>query len=158
VPEARAYHAWAASTGRSSESSHFYSLRNGLTTLLKDMPLSLLLRSLPKIALYQSHILSVARDDGYGASTTRAWISFLGRVPSTLRKRRRVTRMRAISGREFQALLLTDYPVPTRLSLRWVLAWFRHRVLGPAKRLGGNLLEYVPEPIRPRIRDRDRER
>ena len=35
--------------------------------------------------------------------------------------------------------------------------WFTHRVNGPVRRLGGNLLEQVPEPIRPRIRDRDRQ-
>jgi hypothetical protein len=32
----------------------------------------------------------------------------------------------------------------------------RERTLDPVLRLGGRLLEYVPEPVRPRIRDRDR--
>jgi N-acetylglucosaminyl-diphospho-decaprenol L-rhamnosyltransferase len=155
-PGARAYHAWAASTGRSSEDARFYSVRNGLTTLLKDMPLPLLLRSLPKIVLYQSYILSEARDDGYPGTVTRAWGSFLKTVPSTLRKRRQVMRRRAISSGDFEAVLLTDYPLPTRLSREWLVGWLRRRIIGPVKRFGGNLLEHVPEPVRPRIRDRDR--
>ena len=155
-PGARAYHAWAASTGRSSDEAHFYSVRNGLTTLLKDMPLALLLRSLPKIVLYQSYILSASRADGHPRTVTRAWRSFLKTVPSTLRKRRRVMRRRAISSGDFEAVLLTDYPVPTKLSREWLAGWLRRRITGPVKRFGGDLLEHVPEPVRPRIRDRDK--
>jgi GT2 family glycosyltransferase len=151
VPEARAYHAWAASTGRGSEVSHFYIVRNSLTTLLKDMPLALLLASLRKIVRYQSHTLHVARGDAR-SSVKRAWRSFLRNVPATLRKRREVQRRRAIGTREFRAMLLSEYPMTTT-PLR---TWFRHLVRGPVRRLGGRLLEFVPEPIRPRIRDRDR--
>ena len=51
VPEARAYHAWAATTGRGSAASRFYSVRNTLTTLLKDMPLVLARQSAEDRAL-----------------------------------------------------------------------------------------------------------
>jgi GT2 family glycosyltransferase len=158
LPEARAYHAWAASTGRSSAASRFYSIRNSLTTLLKDMPLSLLVANLPKILLYQSHHLAMAHNDRDRGSVIRAWGSFLARVPSTLRKRRRIMRRRAISSRDFEALLITEYPVPTGFGWADIRAWFHHRVAGPVRRLGGNLLEYLPESIRPRIRDRDRQK
>jgi GT2 family glycosyltransferase len=158
VPEARAYHAWAASTGRKSNSSRYHSVRNALTTLLKDMPLPVLLTSLPKIVLYQSHHLAMARGAGDRSSVVRAWRSFLGQVPSTLRKRRRVMRRRVIPSAEFKALLITDYPVPTGLTWPEIRTWFRNRIFGPLLRLGGDLLEHVPEPIRPRIRARDRER
>lgn len=153
VPEARAYHAWAATTGRKSDSARFYVIRNSLTTLLKDFPLPLLIGSLPKIVLYQRHILTVARGDDYDGTVKRAWRSFLANVPATLRKRRRVMRARVTRDRDFKALLLTAYPGFTRAGF-W--EWLQHRVLGPARRLGGDLLEYVPEPVRPRIRDRDR--
>lgn len=158
VPEAGAYHAWAASTGRGSRDSRFYSVRNTLTTLLKDMPLAVLLSSLPKIVLYQSHNLAVARGDGDRPSVFRAWGSFVRRVPSTLRKRRRVMRRRAIPARDLKEMLISDYPVPTGLTWPEIRAWFRHRIVGPVLRLGGNLLQYVPESIRPRIRDRDRQK
>jgi GT2 family glycosyltransferase len=156
LPEARAFHAWAASTGRGSRDSRFYSVRNTLTTLLKDMPISVLLTSLPKIVLYQNHHLAMARGEGDRASVFRAWRSFLRGVPSTLRKRRRVMRRRAIPTRDLEEMLISDYPVPTGLTWPEIRAWFRRRVAGPVLRLGGNLLEYVPESIRPRIRERDR--
>lgn len=157
VPEARAYHAWAATTGRGNHEARYYSVRNSLTTLLKDVPLPLLLRSLPKILLYQNHHLAMARGVGDRRSVVRAWRSFLRALPSTLRKRREVMRLRATPGRTFRELLITDYPVPTGLSPPELRAWFRHRVVGRILRLGGDLLEYVPERIRPRIRGRDRQ-
>jgi GT2 family glycosyltransferase len=156
VPEARAYHAWAATTGRTSPNARYYSIRNALTTMLKDMPLPVLVTSLPKIVRYQSHIHSVARGDGYAPTVTRAWRSFMREVPSTLPKRRRLMRMRKIGSGDFKALLLTDYPVRTRFNRQAVAHWLRHQVFGPVKRLAGDLLDYVPEPVRPRIRDRDR--
>jgi GT2 family glycosyltransferase len=143
VPEARAYHAWGASTGRASDSARFYSIRNGLTTLLKDMPLGLLLRSLPKIMLYQSYILSSGRGDGYGSTVLRAWGSFLRNVPATLRKRRAVMGRRAIGSREFGGMLLFEYPVETRLHPRRLSRAFRHRIVGPLLRRGGKLLRRV---------------
>lgn len=158
LPEARAYHAWAATTGRGSAASRYYSVRNALTTLLKDMPPSVLAANLPKIVLYQSHHLAMARTVGDRRSVIRAWWSFLLQVPSTLRKRRRIMSRRAISSREFEALLIPDYPVPTRLNWAGILGWFHYWLGGPLRRFGGNLLEHVPEPIRPRIRDRDRQR
>jgi GT2 family glycosyltransferase len=157
VPEARAYHAWAATTGRVSREARYYSVRNALITLAKDMPLPVLIASLPKIVLYQSHHLSMAREEGDRAGIRRAWRSFLRSLPSTLRKRRRLMRRRAISSRDFKELLITDYPVPTGLTWPEIRSWFTHRVAGPLRRLGGNLLEYAPDRIRPRIRDRDRQ-
>jgi hypothetical protein len=134
--------------------SRFYVVRNILTTLLKDMPLPLLLVSLRKIIRYQRDTLSVARREDLGSSVTCAWRSFLRAVPATLPKRREIQRQRMISTAEFSALLLSEYPLATRTPVR---DWFKHRVNGPVRRFGGNLLEYVPEPIRPRIRDRDRQ-
>jgi GT2 family glycosyltransferase len=156
VPEAGAYHAWAASTGRTSSSARYYSVRNTLITLLKDMPTPVLLSSLPKILLYQGHTLAVASGAGDRGSVIRAWASFLLSVPSTLRKRREIMQVKAIRSRDFKAMLLTAYPVPTGLTPRQLSEWFRHRV-GRLLRFGGDLLEYVPEPIRPRIRGRDRQ-
>ncbi len=154
VPEARAYHAWAASIGRVSDSSRYYSVRNGMTTMLKDLPGTLLIRSLPKLILYQGHNLAAARGDR--RPVFRAWGSFLRNVPSTLRKRRVVMHRRTIPTREFESLLIAEYPVPTGLTPRQLAGWFWHRVIGRLLRFGGDLLEHVPAAIRPRIRGRDR--
>jgi GT2 family glycosyltransferase len=154
VPEARAYHAWAATTGRATHDARFYSLRNSLTTLLKDMPLSLLLVSIPKIVLYQSHHLAMARGVGDGSTVVQAWRSFLRNVPSTLRKRRRVMRRRAVPARTFRSLLIPGYPVPTGLTPHQLKAWFSFRIAGPLWRLGGELTQYLPRSLRPRDRQR----
>ena len=80
------------------------------------------------------------------------------KVPATLRKRRRGQAAAGDQSAEFEALLISEYPVPTGLDLAGSGTGFSHRVGGRCGRLGGNLLEHVPEPIRPRIRDRDRQR
>jgi GT2 family glycosyltransferase len=158
IPEARAYHAWSASTGRVSDRARFLAIRNSLITLLKDMPATVLVASLPKIVLYQAHHLSVARPVGAGGSVARAWAAFLMEIPSTLRKRRAVMRRRAVSAREFKAMLISEYPVSTGLTFPRTRAWLKHRIIAPVRRFAGKLLEFVPEPVRPRIRDRDRPR
>jgi GT2 family glycosyltransferase len=157
VPEARAYHAWSATTGRVTDRARHLAIRNGLTTLLKDMPATVLVTSLPKIVLYQAHNLSVARGAGAGRAVTTAWGAFIKEIPSTLRKRRAIMRRRQISAREFRSMLISEYPVPTGPSWGEIRSWFRHRIAGPVRRFAGKLLEHVPEAVRPRIRDRDRQ-
>jgi GT2 family glycosyltransferase len=144
LPEARAYHAWAATTGRDTPAARFYSYRNSLSTLLKDMPLSLLLRSVPKILLYQTHHLMMAGGVGDRATVLRAWRSFLRHVPSTLRKRRRVMQRRSVSTRSFSSLLISDYPVPTGLTPRELKEWFMYRIAGPLWRLASTLTKRQP--------------
>ena len=73
--------------------------------------------------LYQSHVLSVARGGGYDAAVRRAWRSFLGSVPSTLRKRRIVMRTRVLGNRDFEAFLLKGYPVSNAFTPLGVAEW-----------------------------------
>ena len=110
VPEARAYHAWAPTMGRTSERSMLLGNRNTLVTVAKDFPGPLLLRSLPKILRYQTYVYKLARADRWTRTLLRAWVSFLRMLPGTLRKRWRLQRRRAISSREFETFLLTEYP------------------------------------------------
>jgi GT2 family glycosyltransferase len=157
VPEARAYHAWSATTGRGTDRARYLSIRNGLTTLLKDMPAAVLLTSLPKILLYQSHNFFSGRGAGPSArrSVVRAWGAFLKLVPSTLRKRRAIMRKRVISTPEFRAMLISDYPVPTGLTWTEIRLWVWHRVIVPVRLKVGSLLKRIPEPVRSRLRGRD---
>lgn len=156
IPEARAYHAWAASTGRTSSAARYYGVRNSLTTLVKDFPATVLLTSLPKIVLYQVHVLNLARAERSVPLLRRAWADFLRQLPATLRKRRALMRGRRIGAREFRAFVNAAYPVPTGLTPRQLGRWFKHRVAGPLLRVGGSALELVPSRVRPRIRTRDR--
>jgi GT2 family glycosyltransferase len=115
VPGPTAFHVRGGTTGRESDLTRFYVVRNTLITLLKDFPASILFRSLPKIALYQLDQLRGGIRSGYGRTMLRAILGFLKELPTTLRKRRRVHRRRAISTADFRSLLLTEYPFPTRL-------------------------------------------
>jgi hypothetical protein len=110
VPDARAYHAWAPTLGRSSDSAAILGQRNTLITIAKDFPGPLLARSLPKILRYQARILKEQRRSGKARVSLRAWAGFARELPRTLRKRRRVMRERSISSAEFGSFLISDYP------------------------------------------------
>jgi hypothetical protein len=116
----------------------------------------ILLRSLPKILLYQGHVYGAERGNDEPRTLFRSWASFLRALPSTLRKRSRLMRNRAISTREFEAYLIDEYPVHTRLRWSWIRQRAMDRVIGPILRFAGDLLEHVPARFRPRIRGRDR--
>lgn len=115
VPEPKAFHVRGGTVGSSQDLPRFFLVRNALITLLKDLPASVLLRSLPKIALYHWGQLSSARRDGYARRVLRAYASFLRTIPATLRKRRAVQRGRAIEPAALASELRTDYPIPSRL-------------------------------------------
>jgi GT2 family glycosyltransferase len=115
IPEPRAFHVRGGTVGARSGLPRFYLVRNALVTLLKDMPASLLLRSLPKIALYHWGQFTAARREGFARTVLRAYGSFLRMVPATLRKRRAIQRERKLDPAGFAAELRTDYPFPTRL-------------------------------------------
>ena len=115
VPQPRAFHVRGGTVGAQSDLPRFYLVRNTLVTLLKDMPASILFRSLAKIALYQYGVLASSGRRGI-RRTLRAYGSFLRMVPATLRKRRAVQRERRVAPAAFAAHLRTDYPMPTRLA------------------------------------------
>ncbi len=115
VPEPKAFHVRGGTVGARPDLPRFYLVRNALITLLKDLPASVLLRSLPKIALYHWGQLLSARREGFARTVLRAYGSFLRMVPGTLRKRRVVQSDRTVAPDAFAALLRTDYPFPTRL-------------------------------------------
>jgi hypothetical protein len=115
VPEPKAFHVRGGTVGAASDLPRFFLVRNALITLLKDLPASVLFRSLPKIALYHWGQLSAARREGYARRVLQAYASFLRMVPAILRKRRRVQRGRTVAPSEFAAQLRTEYPFPSRL-------------------------------------------
>jgi GT2 family glycosyltransferase len=115
VPVPKAFHVRGGTVGAQSELQRFYLVRNTLVTLLKDVPASVLLRSLPKIALYHWGMLIAGRKRGVARTVLRAYGSFLRMVPATLRKRRAIQRVRKVPPQAFAARLRTDYPVESRL-------------------------------------------
>ncbi len=115
VPEPKAFHVRGGTIGAQSELPRFYLVRNTLITLLKDLPASILLRSLPKIALYHYGQLAAARKAGVARTVLRAYAAFVRAIPAILRKRRTIQRARQTTPAAFAAQVRTDYPMPTRL-------------------------------------------
>ena len=115
VPGPKAFHVRGGTVGARPELPRFYLVRNALITLLKDLPPSLLLASLPKILLYHWGQLASARRQGFARVVLRAYASFLRAIPATLRKRRRVQGARAMPVERFRSLVRTEYPFPTRV-------------------------------------------
>jgi GT2 family glycosyltransferase len=115
VPKSKAFHVRGGTVGAGMDLPRFFLVRNALITLLKDLPASVLLRALPKIALYHWGQLSAARREGYARRVVQAYASFIRMLPVTLRKRRAVQRSRRVRPGEFAAQVRTDYPLPTRL-------------------------------------------
>jgi GT2 family glycosyltransferase len=115
VPGPVAFHVRGGTVARQSDTTRFYLTRNALITLFKDLPASILLRSLPKIALYHLHLWREARREGHGGTVLRAFGAFLRRLPATLRKRRGIQRRRAIPAAEMGSQLISEYPLPLPL-------------------------------------------
>ena len=110
VPEPKAFHVRGGTVGDQSELPRFYLVRNALITLLKDLPASVLLRSLPKIARYHFGQLVAARRAGVARTVLRAYASFLEAIPATLRKRRAIQRARKVSPAAFAAQAADGLP------------------------------------------------
>jgi hypothetical protein len=94
---------------------------------------------------------------GAGATNTHADMPGVSQLPLEdlkfpLKHPRRISR-NVSADRHTAAVLYPDPepppPAPPALPLR-------RRIADPVLRLGGRLLEHLPEPVRPRIRDRDR--
>jgi GT2 family glycosyltransferase len=115
VPEPKAFHVRGGTVGSRPDLPRFFLVRNALTTLVKDLPATVLLGSLPKIALYHWGQLASARREGFARTVLRAYGSFLRALPATIRKRRRIQRERAIPAERFRSEVRTDYPFPSRL-------------------------------------------
>jgi GT2 family glycosyltransferase len=154
LPEPVGYHVGSATMGAFPDKVRFHFWRNQLITLVKDVPARILLAALPKIILYHYFQWSVERKRGSGRLVLNAYAAFLRALPKSLVKRRRVMSGRKISTAEFRSYLLSDYPFPTRF--RRLAEVLRLNLIDRPLRFGGDLLGYLPEPIRPRIRLRDR--
>ena len=118
VPGPEAYHVRGGTADRRSETTSFFLFRNGLITLVKDMPASILIPSMPKILLYGYTQYRGAREGGIAGIFRRAFGSFLRMLGATLRKRRGVQGTRSMPVSELRSLLRTEYPFPTRFSRR----------------------------------------
>jgi len=111
-----------------NEQKWFWLERNRLAFLVRTYPASLLALLGPALLATELALLLVSAQGGWGKEKLRANLAFLRWLPRLLRERRDIQRQRAISAREFAAMLTPDLdselisPLarsrPARLALR----------------------------------------
>jgi len=105
VPQARVYHEVAATAGRGSHPSVYYSRRNMFYVLVKDLPTSLLLRHLGPILFYflaGDLIFALA---GYAGAVARARRDNLKMIKKIMAKRREIQSTRCVPDSYIESIL-----------------------------------------------------
>jgi GT2 family glycosyltransferase len=109
VPSAVVYHMGSATIGRGlSDFTRYHLWRNTLWIIVKDLPVSALLRHAPHLLLGQLVNLAVAVRDRKLKIWVRVWRDALRGLPRMLRKRREVQARRRIGVSELEAIVGPD--------------------------------------------------
>jgi len=122
VPAARIYHKGNASIGTLSETYVYYGHRNLEFVYLQNMPMALLLRSLPAHLLYDLLAMVYFASRRRLKPFLRAKAAVIGALPRVLKRRRQIQRRRRISAADAGSLI-----TPGWLGERWRLR-VKHRI------------------------------
>jgi len=101
VPGAVAYHVGGATAGAGSKFVHFYSERNRILTIVKNLPFSLFLRYLPFMLKYELDILSRVIIFFEWELITARFASFK-LLPRMLQKRRFIQKTKRVSNKQIK--------------------------------------------------------
>ncbi len=116
VPTARVYHHVGASTKRKfSGFGHYYSTRNFLLILVKDLPGPLWRKHWGKIIMGQIIWFLSGRSLKRTYYTIKAYLGFLPLLPHALRERRRIQTTVKVSADYIESLMLPCFSYPSRL-------------------------------------------
>jgi GT2 family glycosyltransferase len=105
VPGAIVYHRYRVTIGKAPSHQVFYSQRNIEFMYLKNMPLVLILWSLPQRLLYEVGAAIYFSKQGTGSAFFRAKLDVLKCLPSILHKRRAIQQRRTITDSQMRAIL-----------------------------------------------------
>jgi len=97
IPEAIVYHKVAPKRGNESDFSIYYSNRNLVWTLIKNMPTLLLLKYLLSIIFYHSFSVMKSIMRGKGSVIFKAKFDAIKKLKSMYRKRQEIQKVRKIS-------------------------------------------------------------
>jgi GT2 family glycosyltransferase len=107
APEAIVYHHYRATMTNYPARQAFYSQRNIEFVYIKNLPLGMLLTSLPQRALYEMGGALYFFRQGVGLAFVKAKLAALRQLPALLRKRKTIQARRKISSAQLRAL--TDH-------------------------------------------------
>jgi GT2 family glycosyltransferase len=102
LPRAIVYHRYRSSIGKRPDLQVYYAQRNIDWVYLKNLPTSLLLRSLPQRLLYEIGASLYFLRMGSAAAFLRAKVDVLKSLGMILKKRRLVQRQRTLSGSQLR--------------------------------------------------------
>jgi GT2 family glycosyltransferase len=105
LPDAVVFHRYRSSLKMRPAMQVFFAQRNIDLVFLKNLPLRLILRSLPRRLLYECGSALYFTKLGSGSAFVRAKLAVLRQLPSVLAKRKAVQELRMISAREFRTLM-----------------------------------------------------
>jgi GT2 family glycosyltransferase len=105
VPGAIVYHRYRVTIGKAPALQVFYSQRNIELVYLKNMPMGLILRSVPQRLLYEVGAAIYFSKQGTGSAFVRAKLDVLRSLPAILRKRREIQRKRKVTNSQMRALM-----------------------------------------------------
>jgi GT2 family glycosyltransferase len=109
VPTAIAYHVGGATVGQGvSDFMLYQNWRNAVFVVLKNYPLSALLRHGCQFLVSQAHNLVWAIQTDRLGIFLRVWRDTLGRMPTVLRKRRLVQRSRTVGLKDLERVIGTS--------------------------------------------------
>jgi GT2 family glycosyltransferase len=106
APRALVYHVHSATAGRMSNFTVYHTHRNKWYVIIKNWPLSLVLRYLPLIIAYDAAALLLAAIKGKIIPALRARLHLLVEIPRLLRKRKKVMTLRKVTTNEIKQLLM----------------------------------------------------
>lgn len=106
APRAVVYHVHSATAGRMSDFTVYHTHRNKWYVIIKNWPLTLILRYLPLIMAYDAAALLLAVIKGKMFPALRARLHLLAEIPGLLRKRKKIAAMRKIPIDDIKCLLM----------------------------------------------------
>lgn len=131
VPGAIVYHRLAATRKRNPARNVLFSQRNIEFVYLKNMPFSLMCRSLPQKVIYELGGAIYFSKMGTGGAFFKAKMEVMRQLPLVLRKRHRLQRKRTLSSAALRSIMQDDW-----LGAKWKR--FSSAWLGPAPISLGN--------------------
>jgi GT2 family glycosyltransferase len=106
IPRAIVYHRLGATRKKNPAQNVFFSQRNIELAYLKNMPLSMILSSLPHRLVYELGGAAYFTKLGVGTAFFKAKMDAIRRLPSVLRKREELQRRRILTNEQLRSMLL----------------------------------------------------
>jgi GT2 family glycosyltransferase len=121
IPSAIVYHSLGGTTKNYPARQAFFSQRNVEFVYLKNLPLSLMLRSLPQRLVYELGGAAYFFKMGVGSAFLKAKVDTVRQLPAVLRKRKEIQSRRIITNRQLRSLMRNDWLAPKlkRLLSAW---------------------------------------